>query len=118
VSRLVGIFVGLLSHHVPAKGGQAAILIDSTKFLKNRESFFHSGDFRWVDGTTQELLKEKKRIVRSSNLKESIRVFQTLTSSCSRVDFTVRQILSSETRRISGRGNCSILRSRPRVYSL
>jgi hypothetical protein len=45
---------------VPAEGGQVAILVDSTKFLKNRKSFFHSSDFWWVDGTTQELLKKKK----------------------------------------------------------
>jgi hypothetical protein len=52
---------------MPAEGGQAAILVDSTKFLKNREGFLHSSDFWWVNSTTQELLKkkdcEKQRLV-------------------------------------------------------
>ena len=66
VSRLVGICRSL-SYHMPAEGGQAAILVDSTKFLKNREGFLHSSDFWWVNSTTQELLKkkdcEKQRLV-------------------------------------------------------
>jgi hypothetical protein len=41
---------------VPAEGGQAAILVDSAEFLKNRKCFVHSRDFWWVNGTTQELL--------------------------------------------------------------
>jgi hypothetical protein len=41
---------------VSAEGSQAAILVDSAEFLKNRQCFFYSCDIWWVNGTTQELL--------------------------------------------------------------
>jgi hypothetical protein len=47
------------AYHVPAKGGQMAVLIKCAKFLKNRESLVHSRNFRWVNGTAQEILKKR-----------------------------------------------------------
>lgn len=104
------------SHHVPAKGGQTAVLIERSKFFKNRERLVHGHNIRWVNSTTQEFLRDEV----ASELGAAITspTPQTLTSSFSRVAFTARQILSNGTRKISGRGNCSILRSRQRVYSL
>jgi hypothetical protein len=55
-----------LSYHVPAKGGQTAVLIESSKFFKNRERLVHGHDIRWVNSTTQEFLQSEVR-TRSSN---------------------------------------------------
>ena len=92
-----------------------AVLVDGTKFLENRNRLIHSRNLWWIDSAAQKLLgKTRMRISAVATSSRSL----TLTSSWSRVAFTVRQMLSSGTRKISGRGNCAILRSRARVYSL
>ncbi len=91
-----------------------AVLVDGTKFLENRNRLIHSRNLWWIDSAAQKLLGKMRRVGAVATSSRSL----TLTSSWSRVAFTVRQMLSSGTRKISGRGNCAILRSRARVYSL